>query len=96
MSRPTEWLPGTLESHSESKALNQQASLRQAVHTRCVLERTVLIKDDIGDDDVRKEGVWNIRGTTSAQRARPPHQVPLSPQGKFLTERMVPQVLSFL
>ena len=37
--------------------LDQQTSLRQAVHTRCALERTVLIKEDIGDDGRRRKRV---------------------------------------
>lgn len=56
MSLWTGWLPGTLKSYGESEILDQQTSLIHAVHARCVLERTVLIKEDIEDDDGRGEG----------------------------------------
>ena len=84
MSPPTGWLPGILKSCSESERLYQQANPKQTVHGGCALERTVLIREVIGDDNRGKKGVYRM---AVGDCARPglsaaAFQVPLSPQAK--------------
>ena len=95
MSPPTGWLPGILKSYSESETLCQRASPEQTAHGRCALERTVLIREVIGDDNRGKKGVCGMPVGDCARSSlgATALEVPLSPQARSLVFAAVLQAI---